>query len=213
MTGNMNPNPGKVLLIGTLGSGKTTLAELLARAFFIPYASIDACRVRFGDGTMTGEDCAWEHFLKLCKMPGPYVLEFSGMGPHAREVRDTLVQSATPVLVIWLVLPADICRARARQRKKTVPFPYPLAPVEYAVPAIHAATGDAWDTIWNTEPRFRAERLEFSGTESAGEIYSVVRRICSFPAEPKEPGTGTISPRTLTLYESTQPELHYEHDE
>jgi predicted kinase len=172
-------SPRKILLIGTLGSGKTTLAEYLTRDTGFPYASIDECRIRYADGTMAGEDTAWDRFLELCSMPGSGVLEFSGMGPHAREVRDTLVQSATPILVIWLALPADVCITRARQRKKTVPFPYPLAPVEYAVPAIHAAIEDAWDTIWSTEPCFRTERLEFSGTESPYEIYSVVRTICS----------------------------------
>jgi len=55
--------PQKVLLIGTLGSGKTTLAEYLARDTGFPYASIDGCRIRYGDGTVSGEDSAWDHFL------------------------------------------------------------------------------------------------------------------------------------------------------
>ena len=55
--------PQKILLIGTLGSGKTTLAELLARDTGFPYASIDVCRIRYGDGTVSGEDSALDHFL------------------------------------------------------------------------------------------------------------------------------------------------------
>jgi hypothetical protein len=75
--------PQKILLIGTMGSGKTTVAERLARDTGFLYASIDDCRVQYGDGTMAGEDLAWDHFLAICENPWPAVLEFSGCGPHA----------------------------------------------------------------------------------------------------------------------------------
>jgi GTPase SAR1 family protein len=182
MRGTMNKESGKILLIGTPGSGKTTLAEHLARDFSLPYVSIDECRILYSDGTIVGENCAWDHFLDQCTIPGPCILEFSGMGPHAREVRDALIQSAVPVRVVWLVLPEIICKTRAIQRRKTIPFPYPLAPIGHAIPAIHAAIEDIWETIWNTEPRFRAMRLEFSGTEHPDEVCSVVRRTCGLPA-------------------------------
>ena len=178
MTGPPTPNPGKILLISTLGSGKTTLAELLARDYCIPFASIDACRVRYGDGTMDGEDCAYDHFLARCKKPGPCIIEFSGIGPHVRDVRDALIQSGTPVMVVWLVLPEIVCITRTKRRRKTIAFPYFPAPPESAVPAIHAAIEKAWKTLWSTEPGFRATRLEFSGTEPPDEVCSVVRSIC-----------------------------------
>ena len=64
-----------------MGSGKTTLAEYLARDTGFPYASIDECRIRYDDNTVSGEDCAWDHFLEICAKPSPAVLEFSGCGP------------------------------------------------------------------------------------------------------------------------------------
>ena len=70
--------PGKILIVGTMGSGKTMVAERLARETGSRYASIDACRVRYGDGTLAGEDAAWDHFLAACAAPTPAVLEFSG---------------------------------------------------------------------------------------------------------------------------------------
>ena len=127
--------PRKILIIGTLGSGKTTLAELLARDTGYPYVSIDNCRIHYGDGTPSGEERAWEHFLAICRKPAPGILEFSGMGSHVGEVRSNLLRSTIPVSVIWLVLPLDICIARASQRQKKIPSPFPWAPVAYSVTA------------------------------------------------------------------------------
>ncbi len=169
--------PRKILIIGTLGSGKTILAELLARDTGFPYASIDTCRIRYGDGTVFGEERAWDHFLALCREPAPGILEFSGMGPRVEEVRNNLLCSQIPVSVIWLVLPLDTCIARASQREKKIPAPYQWAPVAYSVPLIHEGISFAWDTIWSREPRFRVTRREFSETTSVPEMYAAIREI------------------------------------
>jgi AAA+ superfamily predicted ATPase len=68
--------PRKILLIGTLGSNKTTIAQQLARDTGFPYESIDECRICHGDGTVDGEERAWEHFLAECRKPAPGILEF-----------------------------------------------------------------------------------------------------------------------------------------
>lgn len=170
--------PQKILLIGTLGSGKTTLAELLSRDTGFPYASIDESRIRFGDGTMSGEDCAWDHFLEDCSRPAPGILEFSGMGPHAEDVRNALIDSAMPVLVIWLVLPPDTCITRAMQRQKNIPAPYPWGSIESSVPAMHASIEFLWDAVWSREPCFHAMRQEFLRTTSVDEMYAALRKTC-----------------------------------
>jgi hypothetical protein len=172
-------SPRKILIIGTLGSGKTTVAQRLARDTGFPYASIDGCRIRYGDGTVEGEERAWENFLAICRKPAPGILEFCGLGPHAEEVRDDLLCSTVPVPVIWLVLPMDTCIARASQRQKKIPSPFPWAPVAYSVPLIHEGIGFAWDNIWSQESQFHATRQEFSGTASVDEMYSAIREICS----------------------------------
>ncbi len=68
--------PRKILLIGTLGSNKTTIAQQLARDTGFPYESIDGCRIRYSDGTVEGEERAWEQFLAECRKPAPGILEF-----------------------------------------------------------------------------------------------------------------------------------------
>jgi hypothetical protein len=174
--GKMGIGPRKILLIGTLGSGKTTLAEFLARDTGFPYASIDECRIRYGDNTISGEDCAWDHFLEICGRPAPGILEFSGGGPHVDEVRENLLCSTIPVSVIWLVLPPDTCISRASQRQKNIPSPFPYGPVGYSVPAIHESIEYAWDSVWYREPGFHATRQVFRSTTSVAEMYSVIKR-------------------------------------
>jgi hypothetical protein len=171
-------SPRKILLIGTLGSGKTTIAEYLAQDTGFLYASIDECRVRYADGTVEGEDSAWDHFLELCGRSAPQILEFSGGGPRVDEVRTNLLDSTIPVSVIWLVLPPGTCITRALQRQKNIPAPFPWGPVEYSVPAINNSIEFAWDNVWSREPGFRATRQEFGSSVSVGEMYSVVREIC-----------------------------------
>jgi hypothetical protein len=171
----------KILLIGTLGSGKTTVAQRLARDTGFPYASIDGCRIRYGDGTVEGEERAWENFLAICREPAPGILECCGLGPRIEEVRDDLLCSTVPVSVIWLVLPPDTCIARASQRERNIPYPFPWAPVAYSVPLIHEGIGFAWDSIWSREPHFHTMRQEFPGTASVDEMYSAVRQIYSSP--------------------------------
>jgi hypothetical protein len=94
------------------------------------------------------------------------------------EIRDDLLCSTVPVSLIWLVLPPDTCIARASQRQKTIPYPFPWAPVTCSVPLIHDEIGLAWDIIWSRESQFHATRQEFPGTASVDEIYSAIREIC-----------------------------------
>jgi hypothetical protein len=82
------------------------------------------------------------------------------------------------VLVIWLVLPLETCIARALQRQKTIPYPFPWAPVENSIPLIHDGIDFAWEIVWSEVPAFRAVRQQFPGTASVDEMYSAVREIC-----------------------------------
>jgi hypothetical protein len=171
----------KILFIGTPGSGKTNLATLLSRDTGLPFVSIDGCRIRHSDGTIVGEAHAWEKFLAECRRPAPGILEFSGMGPHAEEVRENLLFPQFPVTMIWLVLPPDTCISRARNRKKPVPYPFLWAPLEYSVPLIHDEIEFYWEFTWRRESQFHAMRQEFSGSAPVDEMYSAVREICLHP--------------------------------
>src|SRR5665648_909450 len=103
----------KILIIGTLGAGKTTFAEYISKRMGIPYIGIDDCRRQVGDGTFAGEYRAWTMFIDVCSAPEASILEFSGGGPHVYAVCSALVQSGMSIYVIWLDPALDVCIRRA----------------------------------------------------------------------------------------------------
>ncbi|NMB79589.1 MAG: ATP-binding protein [Methanomicrobiales archaeon] len=169
--------PGKILIIGTMGSGKTTLAGRLARDTGFLSESIDACRIRYGDGTTAGEELAWDQFLKACRSQESVILEFSGCGPHVEEVRDNLRSSGMRVSILWLAIPLESCIARSLQREQDVPYPYLWVPVEDAVPAFDYALSIAWEKVWCRVPGFQVMKFAFPGTAPASEISAVTRNV------------------------------------
>lgn len=164
----------KILIIGTLGAGKTTLARTLSHETGYPYTSIDDCRIRYSDGTIVGEETAWHYFLKACSAPFPAILEFSGGGPSVCQVRDALLSSEIPVAIIWIDCPHDPCIERATKRVKNIPAPYAWAPIDYSVPAIHSGIEIAWEEIWSVEPSFYTRRMTFSSDAQSREVYAKV---------------------------------------
>jgi len=179
----MNRNPGtlpgnlrakKILLIGTLGAGKTTIALDLAKRTGYPYVSIDECRIQHSDSTIPGEESAWRYFLAACAEPAPGILEFSGGGPHVHEVREALLDSGLPVSIVWLDLPHETCIERASLRQKYVPAPFPWGPIDISVQAIYSSIERAWDTVWCAEPRFHTMRMRFQGSTPYPELFAKV---------------------------------------
>ncbi len=164
----------KILIIGTLGAGKTTLARALSDETGHLYTSIDGCRITYSDGTIVGEETAWDYFLEACSDPSPAILEFSGMGPYACLVRDALLSSKLPVAIIWIDVPHDLCIERATKREKIIPAPYVWAPIDYSVPAIHSGIEIAWEEVWSVEPSFHARRMTFSHDALSSEVYARV---------------------------------------
>lgn len=171
----------KILIIGTLGVGKTTLAEALSQEMGYPYASIDDCRIRYSDGTNDGEDAAWHYFLIACRDPSSGILEFSGGGPHAYEVRDALLSSGITVIIIWIDIPHYLCIERASKQEIVIPAPFVWAEIDYSVPAIHSGIKIAWERIWSAEPEFCKRKMEFSRDIPSSEIYLMVQSYLTDP--------------------------------
>ena len=164
----------KVLIIGTLGAGKTTLAQALSQKTRYPYVSIDDCRIRYSDGTFEGEDAAWQYFLKACSDPSPGILEFSGGGPHVCEVSVSLLLSKMSILIIWIDMPHDLCIERASKRNIIIPAPFIWDEIDKSVPAIHSGILIAWERIWTAEPDFCTRRMVFSRDVSSHEVCQMI---------------------------------------
>ncbi|QYZ79774.1 hypothetical protein E2N92_10200 [Methanofollis formosanus] len=166
--------PAKILLVGTLGSGKTTVAEHLSDRTGIPYRSIDRYREEHGDGTVAGEYRAQTAFMEACSATRPAVIEFSGCGPHAGMAAVALRESGLPVSVIWLDAPEKICLERAERRSGQVPYPLPWGDVALSISSISCDLKKTWEWVWTSGRRFRTLHLPLNGGETAEEITDKV---------------------------------------
>lgn len=113
----------KILVLGNLGTGKTTLARPLAQHLGWRFASIDDCRRSHGDGTPAGELRAWAAFVEVAASAGAVVMECSGVGPHVPLLRLALRESGDRVGVLWVHAPIATCVARVRDRSACAPYP------------------------------------------------------------------------------------------
>ena len=113
----------KLLVLGNLGAGKSTVAGGLSDRFGWQSVSIDRCRQAHSDGTAAGELRAWAVFVSLGASPGPRIMECTGIGPHIPLLRLALRESQDRVGVLWVRTPVADCVARSRSRSDAVPYP------------------------------------------------------------------------------------------
>ena len=162
----------KILIIGTLGAGKTTFAEYVSKRMGIPFTGIDDCRRQLGDETFAGEYRAWARFIEVCSTPEASILEFSGGGPHVYAVRSALVQSGMPIYVIWLEPALDICIRRASGRTQDVPAPYIWGDIDTSTPQIHIGVERAWMNEWAINPEIHSLHLEMVSEMTLDEQFN-----------------------------------------
>jgi adenylate kinase family enzyme len=110
-----------ILVIGNVGSGKSTIRAGLAKALGWKRAGIDDARRAHSDGTPAGEAAAWTVFLRSLQSGEPLVAEFSGSGHLASLV--SLAVKPRPFRVLFLNASNACCRARIAGRTDRPPYP------------------------------------------------------------------------------------------
>lgn len=121
--GSRHLPPRKVVIIGNIAAGKTTLGRTLSGMLGWPLVSIDECRCRFGDRTPAGELAAWADFTRSAAGGRSAVMEFSGSGAMTYLVEKALRDSGGRVLALWVMSPPEVCLARCAGRSWTTPYP------------------------------------------------------------------------------------------
>src|SRR5271157_2539160 len=94
--------PFKILLIGNICAGKTTLGTSLSQLIGVPLVALDDLRRQYGDGSIAGDYLAYYHFLLACASDAQTILEFSGAGPHKHAVRLALQESTCRCAIIFV---------------------------------------------------------------------------------------------------------------
>ncbi|MFX0066756.1 MAG: hypothetical protein ACFFC7_31855 [Candidatus Hermodarchaeota archaeon] len=113
----------KILILGNIGAGKTTIAKKIQSEFSFNLCTIDDCRRLYGDGTVPGEYLALYHFLQSCLKKGDTILEFTGAGCHKFAIKKALEDSTDLVLVIFVQVAIPICQKRIAPRQWDIPIP------------------------------------------------------------------------------------------
>ena len=114
----------KIFIIGAKCTGKTTIAKLLVDLFEFNFISIDEYRIKFSDGTIAGENLAYQRFISDANNYAnekPCIIECTGLSYHFEELE------TKSCFVIYLECSAISAKFREIERSETyqaIPFPY-----------------------------------------------------------------------------------------
>ncbi|MCJ7695917.1 MAG: hypothetical protein MUO40_10890, partial [Anaerolineaceae bacterium] len=164
----------KIMIIGTLGAGKTTFSKYISSKMGLPFISIDECRQLHSDGTFEGEYRAWTEFINVCSSPSGTILEFSGGGPHVYAVKGALLSSGSPVYVFWLDPSMDICIQRASARVQDVPTPYEWGDVDRSTVDIHKGVERSWEIEWTSNSKIHFFRLKMMSEKTLEDQFNTL---------------------------------------
>ena len=148
----------KVLLIGNLCAGKTTIGTRLQHNLGYDLVEIDESRRQLGDGTVSGEYRAWQYFISRCEDHRGAILEFSGGGPHVYNIAKALENSGLQTHIIWLDLSQETCLTLSKGRTFDSPYPYPLGNLLELIKHIANQIETAWAEVWTK--RFTTHHIE-----------------------------------------------------
>jgi Shikimate kinase len=112
-----------LLIIGNVGTGKTTLARRLAAELGWANLSIDAMRSAIADCTAAGELAAWAALNRAVEQSQKCLIECSGSGPMVHLLKHTLAKTGKRCHVLWLDAPVEVCVARIASKRDLVPYP------------------------------------------------------------------------------------------
>lgn len=128
------------LIIGNIGSGKTSIGGALAGKLDSMLIDIDGLRTEYSNGRFSGEFKAWSHFLEIvenAQSNDKLVFEFTGTGKNAWFVREamklSMARNKSRWLCVYLQCPREVCMQRVSEKTYEVPIPYTFNDVKSSV--------------------------------------------------------------------------------
>lgn len=115
----------KVILIGNIGAGKTTMAHLILEKYKqAHFLSIDNIRKQYGDGTKEKEAYCKDQFIHELKMDKQLqLIELTGVGELGERLFELLHKEQFLSLVINLIVSEKELLRRVKNKKWDTPFP------------------------------------------------------------------------------------------
>jgi hypothetical protein len=119
----------KTILFGNAGSGKSTILDMIAASSDYEIIQIDEFRRQYSDGSKEGEEIARNIFFSRVVPNKKQFIECSGVGEVAKLLFDVLKRTGEPLLCLTLLVPAEICKERLKNRVVDLPFPRPVSEI------------------------------------------------------------------------------------
>ena len=167
----------KVLVLGNIGSGKSTLSHALATALGWSRYGIDEARRAHGDGSPAGEARAWAAFLARAESTASIFLECTGSGPFMDLLRLALRRSGHAWAVVWVDTPSEECLRRVQLRGLDIPYPDFGVPLSQVIPSVERNLARALEESW-PRPLDRVDGM--APTDS--EVARTVQRLSDWLA-------------------------------
>ena len=90
----------KILIIGNIGSGKTTLGKKIQEITGFKFVQIDELREKFLNNSVSGEYLSLHKFLKEIEENENLILEFTGVGCHKYAIKKSLELNSDNIMII-----------------------------------------------------------------------------------------------------------------
>jgi hypothetical protein len=156
----------KALVLGNIGSGKSSFSRALGSALGWSSYGIDDARRELGDGSPAGEARAWARFLERAESTPSVILECTGSGPFMDLLRLALRRSGHAWAVLWVDTPAEECLRRVERRGLDIPYPDFGVPISQVLPAVARNLSRALEESW-PRPLLRVDGMGAAEAEVA----------------------------------------------
>lgn len=154
----------KIILIGTIGVGKTTVGRWLVHELGLDFYSIDDLRREFSDGSVAGEYLAYSELIRHIQGDNPCILEFSGCGIHKHTIRYALSIYKQRHVIIHILLDEKKIRERLNQRLIEIPYPFPSSIDSLIEPCIKEIEEDLKASSWEND--YTTQIIQYLNSEN-----------------------------------------------
>jgi hypothetical protein len=162
----------KALLIGNIGSGKSTRAQAISTALGWSCYGIDEARRAYGDGSPAGEARAWAVVLARAETDTSLLIECTGAGPFMDLFRLALRRSRHAWTVLCVDTPPEECLRRVERRGLDIPYPDFGVPLSQVIPGVARDLARALEKSW-PPPLYRMHGMGPVEAEVAGAVQAL----------------------------------------
>lgn len=140
----------KILIIGNIGSGKTTLGNKIQEITGFKFVQIDELREKYLNNSVSGEYYSLYQFIKNIEENDNLILEFTGAGCHKFAIKRALELNDIKVMIILcLTREFSLIKKRAGNKKFLYTPPFDIDLEEHVKFINKELSNDLTNNFWN----------------------------------------------------------------